>query len=334
MVHLSVTERAEARRLLAMEERAGLVESVPEGAEWEQQYLARLVPGERPVFNPIDINHPASRGPNFDPSQFMEGSWFRLAFDVTWREPLVAVVYDWKTGLGEPGNISDKPQVICYGAAAALLAEQWDTPVERVSVTLWNLRYANSRGGQTVDWPADWFIERAGALWDECVARDRQSLVDIEEDHRPGSHCGMCDFRSSCLRTGPEAVDADLDDLTLWSFTERQEQFAKELRGYLKERLELRTSALEVNGRVLEEVIRPGVALPRGKGAPDRSQLLLDVAKIALAEGMRFADLFTPKGSTHDWVAALPQEAKDLLAPLLTVTSRTSYEVRPLENEE
>ena len=335
MVGLSVTERAEARRLLAMEERAGLVESVPEGAEWEQQYLAELIPGERPIFEPIGIDHPAARGPNFDPAQFEEGSWFRLAFDVMWAESDRAVVWDWKTAMGEPGSISDSPQVICYGAASALLAEQRGAPVERVDVTLWYLRYVHARGGRTVDWPAEWFIERAQALWDECIARDQQSAAEIEEDYRPGAHCGMCDFRASCLRTGPEAVDGDLDDLTLWRFTEKQETFAKELRGYLKGRLELRTSALEVGGRILEEVIRPGVALPRGKGAPDRSQLLMDVAKIARDHGVPFADLFTPKGSTAEWIAALPLEAKDLLAPLLKATTRTAYEVRSaLESDE
>ena len=328
MERLSVTERAEARRLLGMEERAGLVESVPAGAEWEPQYLAELIPGERPVFQRIGLDHPAARGPNFDPARFADGSWFRLAFDVSWVESSRAVVWDWKTAMGEPGNISDSPQVICYGAAAALLAEQRDTPVGRVDVTLWFLRYAHARGGQTVNWPAAWFIERASALWAECIARDQQSAADIEEDYRPGPHCGMCDYRASCLRTGPEVVDADLDDLTLWRFTESQEQFARELRGYLKDRLSLRTSALEVGGRILEEVIRPGVSLPRGKGAPDRSRLLMDVAKIARDHGVPFADLFAPKGTTAEWIAALPLEAKDLLAPLLKPTTRTSYEIR------
>ena len=54
----------------------------------------------------------------------------------------------------------------------------------------------------------------------------------------------------------------------------------------------------------------------------------MDVAKIARDHGVPFADLFAPKGTTAEWIAALPLEAKDLLAPLLKPTTRTSYEIR------
>jgi len=316
---LSVLEKVSAESMLESYKGMGFGDFIPDDATFEQSYLSTIQEDGSTAWD--EAPPWAVRGDDWDPERCGEATSFRIQPDVWFfnpENPKEIVVYDWKTGWGLPSNSSleKDTQAITYCAALAQMFPQVDT----ISFTWWNLRY---KTGHTITKRSDEWIDIATPIWRACWARDHH---DGEEDlasiTRPGSHCGSCEYKKSCLAVYNS--DEKMGDVELYRYSERVRQLSKDLGSMLRDRLKEETGVVELSDGV---TLGPKASVSY-RWRKTKPQAMEEIFKGLADLGHDPFDYIDTKGSTSAWIRSLPESLQEIALEHVSENKRVSFVTR------
>ena len=318
---LSVKEKVAATRLIENYSEMGFGDHIPEGAVFEESYASEIGKDGVPLCWNVAPSW-AVRGPDWDPGS-AEHTWYRVQPDVWFfnpENPKEIVIIDWKTTWGIPSNstLESDSQAITYSAALAGCFPA----VETVQFTWWNVRY--KMGHTIVKSSKDW-IDQAVPLWLACYQRDKDA--GLEDMTRTGPHCGLCNFKKSCLSV--EDADESMNDVDFYRHTERVKQLGRNLNSDLRERLKLRTGIVELP----EGVSLGPKASSSYRWGKNKPAAIEQVFNSLTALGKNPFDYIDIKGSTSAWIDSLPEELQGIVLEHVSESQRVTFVTRKEEKE-
>jgi hypothetical protein len=311
--HLSVMELVAAERLVSNFKEMEI--KIPEIPLSKCEHSLVVDVHEDGSVTPRDTPSWAIRGDNWDPSRAAGETLFRIQPDLFFvEEDGSIVVYDWKTAWGMPADsrLEKDVQAITYAAVLAVLHPN----APSIKFIWWNIRY---KRGHMIDRSTEEWTALAAPIFKACYARDKQPQAAIQEDTRPGEHCGRCPFTADCL----VEMDEPMEDGDLYRYSQRLAELSRGVRSNLNQRLKERTGVLELDGGVkLGPINKTYQRWDKGKKSSGMREAFEELRHTDGTDPFEFFDV---KGSLGEWIKSLPEHVRLAVEPHIAESNRQVF---------